>query len=334
MKKFIDILLLICSLGYFLLLCMIPTSWWNSQFPFGVGEPLPALVLPGQNAKEIADAFYKAGIVTNPLELRGWMARLGIDRTLKTGMYMIKKGTSWEVAQQLKEAVPSQEKVTIVPGSDLFSIKNAFPDMTEDEVSTLLQNTAIFPLDLQPLLPLAPETRVAFLLPDTYYVPEKKLEYVLKAGFTLWWKHFDTKIQNLSPHELLETAILASLVEREAKIDEERPLIAGIIKNRVAQNMPLQVDATIVYAWKREGENLSRVLFKHLEVDSPYNTYKKLGLPPTAICIPSIASWEAALKPAQTEYLYYVAGKDGQHFFATTYQGHLLNIRKIRGAQH
>ena len=73
--------------------------------------------------------------------------------------------------------------------------------------------------------------------------------------------------------------------------------------------MPLQIDATVVYAWKREGEVLQRVLYKHLEVESPYNTYKKLGLPPTAICVPSKASWEAALVPEKTEYLYYVARK-------------------------
>ena len=110
----------------------------------------------------------------------------------------------------------------------------------------------------------------------------------------------------------------------------ERSVIAGVIENRLNKNMLLQIDATVVYAWKLEGRNLTRVFHSDLTLNSPYNTYVIQGLPPAPICIPSAESWEAALAPGKNDYYYYVARKDGYHYFAGTYEEHRQNIRKAR----
>ena len=94
--------------------------------------------------------------------------------------------------------------------------------------------------------------------------------------------------------------------------------------------MPLQIDATVVYAWKLRGRKVTRVLHSDLSVDSPYNTYRFPGLPPHPICIPGSSAWDAALGSEKNPYYYYVARKDGYHYFASSYEEHLKNIKKAR----
>jgi UPF0755 protein len=119
---------------------------------------------------------------------------------------------------------------------------------------------------------------------------------------------------NLSEYELL---IVASLIEKEAATPEERPLVASVIYNRLRKDMPLQIDASIHYALDKQGEELS---LADLKVNSPYNTYENTGLPPGPICSPSRDSLEAAISPADTDYLYYVLKANGEeHFFTSKY---------------
>jgi UPF0755 protein len=117
------------------------------------------------------------------------------------------------------------------------------------------------------------------------------------------------------------------MIELESGNDADRPVIASVIENRLAKNMRLQIDATLLYAiseWRR-------LTFKdYRTIDSPYSTYKNSGLPPGPICSPSVKSVEAALKPAKTKYLYYVAKPDGSHIFSETYDAHLAAIRSVR----
>jgi UPF0755 protein len=127
-----------------------------------------------------------------------------------------------------------------------------------------------------------------------------------------------------------EALTIASLVEREAGTDEERDLIASVIYNRLEAGMRLQIDATVIYAL---GYNPGRVTAADLEVDSPWNTYRIDGLPPTPIGAPSVASLDAAADPATSTYLFYVLGSnDGSHLFAETYEGHQANIERAREA--
>jgi UPF0755 protein len=131
-----------------------------------------------------------------------------------------------------------------------------------------------------------------------------------------------------SKRSLADIVTIASLIEREARIGKDRPLISGVIHNRLRKGMRLQVDATVLYAL---GEHKGRVTYEDLKVDSPFNTYRHKGLPPHPICNPGEASIRAALRPAKTEYLFYVARPDGSHVFTRTYAEHQQAIRAIRG---
>jgi UPF0755 protein len=131
-----------------------------------------------------------------------------------------------------------------------------------------------------------------------------------------------------SKRSLAQIVTVASLIEREAETDEDRPRIAGVIYNRLARNQRLEIDATVQYARK---QHKSRLLFRDLDVDSPYNTYRHSGLPPGAIACPGLPSIEAALAPEKSTYLYYVAGPDGKsHLFARTFAEHTANIARVR----
>lgn len=130
-----------------------------------------------------------------------------------------------------------------------------------------------------------------------------------------------------SPHSLHELVTIASLIEREAAVDRDRPLIAGVIENRLRKGMRLQIDATVIYAL---GRHVTRVLYKHLETPSPYNTYLHAGLPPGPIASPGLPSLLAALRPARHDYLFYVAGPDGAHIFTRTLEEHNKAVARMR----
>jgi UPF0755 protein len=122
---------------------------------------------------------------------------------------------------------------------------------------------------------------------------------------------------------------LASIIEKEARFAEERPIISAVYHNRLRINMPLQADPTVQYA---KGQHASRVMYKDLETDSPYNTYKRTGLPPGPIASPGTASIEAALHPASVPYLFFFAHPDGHHEFTRTYNEHLAAQNKVTRA--
>jgi UPF0755 protein len=120
---------------------------------------------------------------------------------------------------------------------------------------------------------------------------------------------------------------LASIIEKEARVASERPTIAAVYHNRLKRGMPLQADPTVLYAL---GRHENRVLYRHLEVESPYNTYRNPGLPPGPIASPGLASIEAALFPADVPYLYFVAHPDGHHEFRATLREHNEAVRQMR----
>ena len=120
---------------------------------------------------------------------------------------------------------------------------------------------------------------------------------------------------------------IASIVEKEARVDEDRPYIASVINNRLEKNMRLQIDATVLYAL---GQHKDRLVLQDLKIDSPYNTYKVNGLTPGAICSPGKESIEAALNPSNTDYLYYVLQDSKKHYFTNNYQDFLKAKEKYK----
>jgi len=174
----------------------------------------------------------------------------------------------------------------------------------------------------------AARPREGYLFPDTYFFsPSADAASIIKEMRA----NFDTKIATLadeiraSRHSLSELIIMASLVEKEARVSVDRRVIAGILFNRLERGMPLQVDAVFGYIFNRDTYSPS---FADLKVDSPYNTYTHAGLPPGPIANPGLDSLEAVLRPAETDYLYYLTGTDGLMRYAKTYSAHQSNQRK------
>lgn len=179
---------------------------------------------------------------------------------------------------------------------------------------------------------LPPGLLEGYLFPSTYEFPVAgDAEQVVGAMLATFQAVFvepyadDIGRRKLSLHEIVT---LASLVEREARKATERALIAGVLQNRLDRQMRLQCDATVQYAL---GGHRSRLLYRDLKVDSPYNTYLHAGLPPGPICNPGLACLKAALFPAKTDKLFYVARADGSHVFTRTYEEHQQAIKQVRG---
>jgi UPF0755 protein len=175
------------------------------------------------------------------------------------------------------------------------------------------------------------ETLEGYLFPNTYQfadgTPVDSVIKMLLDEFDRGWTHLlseEAKALGFSTHEIIT---LASIIEKEAKADDERPLIAAVYHNRLKRGWRLEADPTVLYALGNP-ERLLRTA--DLKVSSPYNTYLHRGLPPGPICNPGMASVKAALRPAQASYLYFVAIGGGRHYFSTRLVDHRAMIRKIR----
>jgi UPF0755 protein len=168
-------------------------------------------------------------------------------------------------------------------------------------------------------------------MPDTYRfekgIPETEIIRRMLANWNVRVLRPHARLFRQADFPMDKILVIASLIEREAMTNADRPLISSVIRNRLRIKKRLEIDATVLYALGRHKEALT---FADLKVDSPYNTYRSLGLPPGPICNPGLASILAALKPAKTRYLYYVARPDGSHLFAVTYEEHRANIDRVK----
>ena len=177
------------------------------------------------------------------------------------------------------------------------------------------------------------EKNEGYLFPDTYLIPKTSdvnlVLSILKNNFEKKYSSIDSKNSNFSKEELVT---IASLIEREARFAEDRPLVASVIVNRLNNGIKLDIDATVQYVLGYQ-ENEKRwwkknLTFEDLKVNSPYNTYRIRGLPKTPISNPGVAALNAALNPAQTDYLYYISDKSGRNHYAETLEAHNANIKK------
>ena len=344
MKKWLPFLILMpfllgLGLGAGAFYMKFPHDFWDRTLPIPHDELKVVVVRPRLNARQCAQAFYDQGALKDsPAELARWMSRLGIDRKIRPGQYRVVRSNAWNMARQLLTVQPISSSLTIIPGMDKFSIRDIFePEknpaspLTGDLLSSVIRDDQYYPEPMRSFLPKNEESRIAFLLPETYFVVDESPGELVRVASHSWWRRYGERMSaDITPKYLEQRAIVASMIQREALWDAERPTVAGVIENRLHKNMLLQIDATVVYAWKLNGRNLTRVFHNDLTLNSPYNTYIIPGLPPAPICIPSAESWEAALAPEKNSYYYYVARKDGYHYFSETYEEHRKNIRRAR----
>ena len=294
------------------------------------GASVRVSIPPGSSFGTAVDSLSRAGVIGSPRLFRFYASALGRDRSLKAGTYSFERGASWnEVLDALTRGKGLVQTVTIPEGFALSSIAPVLARALSVPPESIL--VAATDSALRHRLDVPTPSLEGYLFPDTYSfaagtTPQEAVR-VLVARFEQVWKpEWDARLQALamSRHDIIT---LASIIEKEARLAEERPVISAVYHNRLKIGMLLQADPTVQYAL---GRHVDRVLYRDLEIDSRYNTYKFKGLPPGPIASPGAASIEAALFPANVPYLYFVAHPDGHHEFRRTFAEHTAARAQIR----
>ncbi|MFL5618831.1 MAG: endolytic transglycosylase MltG [Gemmatimonadaceae bacterium] len=295
----------------------------------GTGE-VRVIVPRGATLRVAAESLAKAGVVQNATVFRLYGMLRGSDRSIRAGTYVFKRGKSWgDVLDDLRGGKGLEHAITIPEGWSLIQIVPQLARVLEvpvDSVQAAVRDTALLHR-----LDVPTPTLEGYLFPDTYVFPDgttaRTATRVMVERFErVWQPEWNARVQALamSRHDVMA---LASIVEKEARLPEERPVIAAVYLNRLKAGMLLQADPTVQYAL---GKHVARVFYKDLEVESPYNTYKHTGLPPGPIASPGKPSIVAALNPANVPYTYFVAHPDGHHEFTTNFAAHSIAVRGAR----
>ncbi len=292
------------------------------------------LVVPegARAAAVLADAEH-CGVIPSSLVARVWLRLVAGGRPIRWGRYTVPAGTRpVDLLRRLVEGGVDQVTVTVVEGStvDEVGARMATAGIGNETVWPAIAGKTAWIDDLAPRAP----SLEGFLFPDTYRfavgtTPEAAARHLVARFRAVWGELTADKPLWTTP---LEIVTLASLVEAETHLPEERPRVAGVFVNRLHRGMLLQCDPTVAYALRRLGRWTGRLRHADLEVDHPYNTYRYPGLPPGPINSPGRAALEAALHPMSSEDLYFVARPDGGHTFSRTLREHNQAVRLLRRA--
>ena len=290
--------------------------------PGGPGAKVTVDVDPGTSVAGVAARLEAKDVVRSARIFRIYLKLTGGAPTIQAGEYELHRNLSMGAAKAALRRGPSIkfQKLTIPEGLTLAQIADrvgALPGRNRDTFLAAARSGTV----RSKWQPPGNTSLEGLLFPDTYLITDKEDDAAILRRLVARFEQVADEVglgpaarpTGLGAYQLI---VGASLVESEAKVPEDRPLIASVIANRLQKGMKLQIDATVLYAL---GEHKDRVLNRDLEIDSPYNTYKIDGLPPTPISAPGRASLEAMVHPADTTFLYYVlADKNGKHAFATT----------------
>lgn len=305
--------------------------------PAPLAAPVTIVIEEGTGTAQVARRLAAEGIVRSAPGLVRAARLTGMDRTLQAGRYHFPGGEGvLAVLGRLTNGGTSDELVTIPEGLRAKQVaaivareaevdSAAFMDLLSDPafIATVLSDE-----DGQPL----PDSLDGYLLPETYNIYyQMKAEDVVRLMVRHFTELWDSRLAEaaarigMSRHEVVT---LASIIEREAVVASERPIISAVFHNRLARGMRLESCATVLFAL---GRYKPRLYERDLRVDSPYNTYRVRGLPPGPIANPGTASLIAAVEPADESFLFFVARGDGTHIFTRTYREH-LRAKRASGA--
>jgi UPF0755 protein len=334
----------ILALGVVLLLLALAGAtawlWYSIEQPYqgfaaeGVFVDLPH----GASSRTVARVLKQNGVIRSAFAFEVY-ARRHPRRRLQAGEYFFNHAISGhDVFWQIADGHIYEQSFTVREGETIFDIAHDLEAenlMTADDFLSAAQNPEL----IRDIAPHA-KTLEGFLFPATYFLPRHPTPTDVTAEMV---HKFKEEWQRIAPPEsrrdttglehgrpVASVVTLASLVERETPKPEERPLVAGAFENRLRKNVPLQCDPTVIYAMQDAGQYNGKLTGADLHFPSPYNTYVHAGLPPGPIGNPGEASLRAALDPAKTDYLYFVANTQGGHFFAATLAEHNRNVTKYR----
>ena len=300
----------------------------------GRGNATRVVVIPpGASLRSAADSLHTVGLITSTTAFRAYAKVAGQERTIKAGRYRFAcDKVTWGNMLERLALGPDERRLTIPEGYRLTEIVPLIAEAIgapEDSVWEAVQDTA-----LRRELNIPTPDLEGYLFPDTYHLahgtpPDEVITLMVRRFQDVWQPEWDARLQELAMNRH-DIVTLASIIEKEARLDEERPVISAVYHNRLRDGMPLQADPTVQYA---RGQHTNRVLYRDLEIESPYNTYRNTGLPPGPIAAPGKASIHAALFPAQVPYKFFVAHPDGHHEFRVTFREHTEARAEIRRQQ-
>lgn len=287
--------------------------------------PVYFSIAPGKGLKQISHDLAKRGMITHPA-IFYWPARLLLlkGHTVKAGNYLLlPKATLWDIYYTFAKGKMYAFQLRLIEGQtfeDWQSLAKKQPLLINDLNGLSLEET-------RATLKLVWPGVEGVLYPNTYaYFQGESLSTVYEEAAyqmaTVMTKIWPTRSPDLPYHQPYQALIVASLVEKETALAQERPLVAGVIVNRLRKGMPLQIDPTLIYGLGPAYHG--QLGHREMQTNTPYNTYIHKGLPPTPIAMPSLSSIEAALHPAETGFLYFVAKGDGSnaHQFSTNLKAH------------
>jgi UPF0755 protein len=308
---------------------------WAGSAPGG-GRQVVLVVERGWGARRIAEALRDSGLVRSSAFVLWRAERLGVASSFQAGRYafdssmppdtILLRIARGEVIPVPTRWVTLPEGLTLRQSIDLLARSLSVP--AESLLSAAGRSALLDSLGLPDL--------EGYMFPETYEFADSTgasgiVDRIVATGFERWNPAWDSSLSEIGLSRS-QGVILASIVEREARLDVERPLVAGVFLSRLRRGMRLESCATVQYVL---GEVRERLSLADLRVESPYNTYLHAGLPPGPICSPGTASLGSAANPDTSEgYLYFVSREDGSggHLFATSLAGHLANIRSVRSS--
>jgi UPF0755 protein len=322
----------------FLFLLAIPAGlagygYWRLVQPYQ-GYPEAERVVtvdPGMRAVDCLQRLEAQGVLANAGLARVYLIYVLRNPPIQAGDYLFHGPlTTAQVLHKLIKGDVINHKVTLVEGLTLKETAEvlAHGGFGKEEAFLDLMRSPELVADLDPQA----NDLEGYLFPETYtfrlHTPESEVVKALVKGFRA---RYEREIRPLlaahpTPRSLRDVMILASIVEKEAKLDSERPLIAAVYQNRLDRKIGLAADPTVIFAMKQAGTWNGNIRKDDLRIDSPYNTYRYAGLPPGPICSPGAASLKAAAEPAAVPYLYFVSRNNGSHVFAQTLAEHERNV--------
>ncbi|KKQ94361.1 MAG: Aminodeoxychorismate lyase [Candidatus Woesebacteria bacterium GW2011_GWB1_39_10b] len=308
---------------------------WNSRPISDDKTPIRIVIPRGRSAAQVAQELYRKGLIRSPLVFKFYVQLTGKAKNIQAGEFQLSPNLSIPEILEMFSKGPLQLWVTVPEGLRREEIVGRFIEGLEMQG---IQAETFGQEFLE-----SSEGKEGFLFPDTYLFPRNATaSAVIKVMNQTFEKKIDEDLRGAiakSDFTLEEIITLASIIERETKTSEERPIVAGIFMNRIDIGMGLQADATVQYAvasakclMPSACNNWWPILTKEdLQIDSPYNTYKFKGLPPLPIANPGLSSIKAAIYPEDSDYFYYLHDPDGKIHYAKTLSEHNENVRKYLG---
>ena len=320
----------------FVIMIIIITIWQCFKIvdtPLKINNEEIVEVAEGDSFYGILDKLSEEGKIKNKFLVKLYLKICGIKPEVLEGTYKLNKSmTLNEFVNLLTDSNKDKVYITIPEG---YTIDDIATELEENNICSSKDFiNSVKNYDLPAYVSNNPNKRYnleGFLFPDTYSFNENEnADFVVKTMINRFEEVWQELVQSLNlsiaDDEIEKIVNVASIIEKEAVVDSERSLISSVIYNRIAIGMPLQIDATVIYSY---GYHIEKMYEKYLEIDSPYNTYMYYGLPIGPISNPGRASLMAALKPKETDYLYYLLESENTHYFTDNYDDFLRRKEEL-----